>query len=230
MTRTRISSSFRACCMAQTMWAHSSDRLVGDSYQMLPGYFINNTFAGLLVGLLQQSRKRCSSQSTPYQCMQRVHVYLSYCDGEDLTILPVQQRNSSYFSDLRLILVRWGPDIYRWSGFYAGSEGSTELFEPKSTYCAEQSLMTGPFGLTFTWWGCCGLCFWHKPTELAHSFLFRSCACFCLYGPFNCISFHRFSRQLCAFSLCSSGLISALLVLSTVYLFAKVSFSPDVTL
>ena len=25
-------------------------------------------------------------------------------------------------------------------------------------------------GLTFTWWGCYGLCLWHKPTELAHPF------------------------------------------------------------
>ena len=24
-----------------------------------------------------------------------------------------------------------------------------------------------PRGLTFTWWGCCGLCYWHKPAELA---------------------------------------------------------------
>ena len=39
-----------------------------------------------------------------------------------------------------------------------------------------------------------------KPTELAHFFLFCSCVCFCLYGPFNCISFHKFSRQLSAFS------------------------------
>ena len=52
--------------------------------------------------------------------------------------------------------------------------------------------------------------------------------CFCLYGPFNCISFHKFSKQLSAFSPCSSGLISAVLVLSTTYLFMKVSFSPDV--
>ena len=50
-----------------------------------------------------------------------------------------------------------------------------------------------------------------KPTELAFSFLFCSSACFCLYSPFICISFHKFSRQLSAFSLCSSGLISALL-------------------
>ena len=33
-----------------------------------------------------------------------------------------------------------------------------------------------------------------------------------------------------AFSLCSSGLIFALLVLSTVYLFVKVSLSPDIIL
>ena len=30
--------------------------------------------------------------------------------------------------------------------------------------------VVSPFGLTFTWWGCYGLCPRHKPTELAHSF------------------------------------------------------------
>ena len=45
------------------------------------------------------------------------------------------------------------------------------------------------------------LCLWHKPTELAHSFLLYSCVYFCLYGLFNYISFHKFSRQLSAFSL-----------------------------
>ena len=54
--------------------------------------------------------------------------------------------------------------------------------------------------------------------------------CFCLYRPFNCISFHEFSRQLSAFSLCFSDLISALLVLSTICLFSKVSLSPDMIL
>ena len=48
-----------------------------------------------------------------------------------------------------------------------------------------------PRGLTFTWWGCCRLCFKHKPAELAHSFSFCSCVYFCLYGPFNCILFHN---------------------------------------
>ena len=46
--------------------------------------------------------------------------------------------------------------------------------------------------------------FLHKPAKLAHSFLFWSCIYFCLYGPFNCISFNKFSQQLPTFSLCSS--------------------------
>ena len=54
--------------------------------------------------------------------------------------------------------------------------------------------------------------------SLPTPFLFCSCVCFCLYGPFNRISFPKFSRQLSAFSLCCSGLISALLVLLTIYL------------
>ena len=68
---------------------------------------------------------------------------------------------------------------------------------------------------------------WHKPTKLACS-LFCSCVCFWLYGPFSCSSFCTFSQQLIIFSLCSSGLMSAFLVLSTRYLFMKVSFSPDI--
>ena len=35
-------------------------------------------------------------------------------------------------------------------------------------------------------------------------FSFYSCVYFCLYDPFSCILFHKFSRQLSAFSLCSS--------------------------
>ena len=84
--------------------------------------------------------------------------------------------------------------------------------------------------LHFEGWGCCCLCLWHKPSELAHSLSFWSCVCFCLYGPFNCISLHKFSWQLFAFSLCSSRLIFAFLVLSTLYLFTKVSLSPDMIL
>ena len=59
-------------------------------------------------------------------------------------------------------------------------------------------------------------------------FFFCSCAYFCFYGPFNCISFHKFFRQLSVFSLCPSGLTSASLILSTTDLLMKVSFSPDI--
>ena len=45
---------------------------------------------------------------------------------------------------------------------------------------------------------------------------------FLSYGPFTCISFHKFSRHLSVFSLCSPSLISASLVLSTIYIFLKV--------
>ena len=47
---------------------------------------------------------------------------------------------------------------------------------------------------------------------------------------FKCISFHKFSRQFSALSLYSSGLISAVWVLSTTHLVVKVSFSTDVIL
>ena len=89
-----------------------------------------------------------------------------------------------------------------------------------------------PRGLTFTWWGCCGLCQRHKPKP-------KSClptpfvlCLFLSYGLFNCISFNTFSRQLSPFSLslCSFGLNSALLVLSTIYLYLEVFLSPDIIL
>ena len=71
---------------------------------------------------------------------------------------------------------------------------------------------------------------WHKPAKFAHFFLFSCCVYFCPYDHFNCTSFHKFSQQLSTFSICSSGLTYALLVLSTIYLFMKVSFSPDIIL
>ena len=53
---------------------------------------------------------------------------------------------------------------------------------------------------------------------------------FCLCDPYSCASSHGLSWQLSTFSLSSSGLISASLVLSTIYLFMKVSLIPDITL
>ena len=54
----------------------------------------------------------------------------------------------------------------------------------------------------------------YKPIELAHSLYSLLPVSFCLYSPLNYISFQQFS----VFSLCSSGLISAILVHSAVYL------------
>ena len=114
------------------------------------------------------------------------------------------------------VLIGWS-----WSGDW----------QPRSLYSTSSSLLVvSPRGLTFTWWGCCGLCFWHESTKLAHSFLFCSCVYFYLSSPFNCISFHKFSWQLSTFSVCSSSLISALLVLSTIYLCMKVSSGPGIIL
>ena len=70
--------------------------------------------------------------------------------------------------------------------------------------------------------------FWHKPIERAHSFFYfyiLLLAFVFVYGPFNCILFHKFSWQLSTFSLCSSGLISALLLFSILYFFFEVSLN-----
>ena len=48
---------------------------------------------------------------------------------------------------------------------------------------------------------------------------------FLSYGPFTCVSFHKFSRQLSVFALCSPSLISAFLVLSAIYIFLNVSLN-----
>ena len=83
----------------------------------------------------------------------------------------------------------------------------TYLSRVSSRICRELALIIVPMGSP----SCGGdvtVYVWHKPTELAHSFLFCSCVYFCLYGHFNFISFHEFSRQLSVFSLCPCGLSS----------------------
>ena len=115
----------------------------------------------------------------------------------------------------------------KWSVCHEGVQCTVKVFSMmwNCSECHEN----GPRGLTFTWWGCCGSC--QRQTNRACPFLLIcSCVYLCLYGPFNCISFHKCSRKLSAFSLCSSGLLSALLVLSTAYLFMKVSLSPHIIL
>ena len=85
-----------------------------------------------------------------------------------------------------------------------------------------------PRGVTHTWWGRYGLCLRHTPTKLARSFY-----CPCVVSAFMALStvFHSLnSPDNSSFSDCSSGLISAVLVLSTTCLFMKVSLSPDIIL
>ena len=141
------------------------------------------------------------------------------CSSCRLSGLPASAKHF-ISSPLLLLFLPW------WSTRLIGCENRHHL--PTYFLFCLLLLFLLPHGFTFTWLGCCGLCLWHEPTELAHSFSFCSCVCFCLCGPFNCISFPKFSRQLSVLSLCSSGLISALLVLSAIYLFLKVSFSPDI--
>ena len=85
-------------------------------------------------------------------------------------------------------------------------------------------------GLTFAWWVCCGLCPSDKPTELAHSFysVLVSISVFMalstVFHSINSPDNSPFSRSVL------SVLTLALLVLSTICLSMKVSFSPDIIL
>ena len=54
-----------------------------------------------------------------------------------------------------------------WCG-QAASEASIETQYKR--YQVVTNGLSGPFGLTFSWWGCYSLCLRNKPTELAHSF------------------------------------------------------------
>ena len=54
--------------------------------------------------------------------------------------------------------------------------GISNLNVHKNRYARGDVLPDNAFvpWFSFTWWGCCGLCFWHEPTELSHSFLSMS--------------------------------------------------------
>ena len=104
--------------------------------------------------------------------------------------------------------------------------------------CLVKSLcVAGPRGLTFTWWGCYGICLRHKPTELAHSF--DSVPVF--VSDFMALStvFHSLNSP--NNSLLSASVLPVLFLpywsfqlyissWSTIYLFMKVSLAPDVIL
>ena len=71
-----------------------------------------------------------------------------------------------------------------------------------------------PLRLTFTWWGCCGLCQGHKPVEFAHPF-FSVLVSISVFMALSTVFHFINSPDTLCFSLCSSDLISALLVFST---------------
>ena len=108
------------------------------------------------------------------------------------------------------------PVLQRWSLQLAASVCSV--------WASAWLCLGGPHGLTFTCWWWYGSYSTPKPTEYAHS-LFCSCVYLFLW-PFNCISFHKFSRQLCFLTLFFWS-NSAILVFSTIYLLMKVSLSHD---
>ena len=91
-------------------------------------------------------------------------------------------------------------------GHRTNTNGDTTTIHVKSSDCTVPSLSVSVSlclclclsrlrRLNLTWWGCCGLCFKHKPVELFYSFLFCPCVYFCIYGPFTCMSFHKFLRH-----------------------------------
>ena len=79
-------------------------------------------------------------------------------------------------------------------------------------------------------WGCCSLCFRHKPTKFAYCFLFIFLSVLVFVFIYMALStvFHSINSP--DNSLLSHSVLPALLVLSTIHLFMKVPFSPDIIL
>ena len=126
---------------------------------------------------------------------------------DQLNALPrCKLRRSMHF----VMMNRWCYCVFSWS-FSAIPKLDEWAILSETFACTHRH----PLGLAFTRWGCYGLRWRHKSTGLAHTFFILFLCLFLSYGPFNCISFHKPSRQLSIFSLCSSGLLSASLVLST---------------
>ena len=75
------------------------------------------------------------------------------------------------------------------------------------------------------WWGCYVLCLWHKLTALAHFFKKNYVLVYASILMALATVFHSIN-SLSVFSLCSSDLISVLLVLSSISLYESL-LSPD---
>ena len=148
------------------------------------------------------------------------------------------RRKKRQFSKLAVFLSKASPDE-RWSTFVAMWANESGEFLPlihllwlKFMYLFWICNATMPLCFCCLFWHCVSTGSPSRGEDVAEPslptafyYVFVSVSVF-----INCASFHTFFRQLSAFSLCSSGLISALVVLSTIYLFMKVSFSPDIIL
>ena len=67
--------------------------------------------------------------------------------------------------------------------------------------CLLHRAVCRPRGLSFTWWDVVVYVSDINQLSMPTPFPpFCSCVCFCLYGPFNRSSVHKFSRQFSAFS------------------------------
>ena len=139
-----------------------------------------------------------------------IHIYVHIQVLDLLIVLSISPKFSYAESHLMIIFV-----YLSWRQFHMCSCFIICLVK-QQVQLIYQLLNRSLRRLNFLWWGCWGLCPRHKPAGLAHYILFCACVCFCHHGPFNCISFHKFSWQLSTFSLCSSGLV---LPLNYIYLF-----------
>ena len=129
-------------------------------------------------------------------------------------LAPLRESKQLYS---KTVIWKWSnsqPNAWWWEQYTISPSHASTTQENSATSTTVINNFTPSHGGDVT------VCAWHK-TNLAHSFLFCSCVYFCVYGPCNCISFHKFFWQLFIFSLCSSGLVFALLVLSTTWACAK---------
>ena len=112
---------------------------------------------------------------------------------------------------------RWG-SVFLPSVLYLPASKSAQVRPVPFGNSLEDMSLAGPRGLTFLRWGCYGLSLTKTNQACLLVFIKQNSVLVSIsvFMAFNCILFHKFSRQLCVFSLCSSGLISAFLVLSTI--------------
>ena len=94
---------------------------------------------------------------------------------------------------------RWEDNIREWTGLEFGRSHRAVESREKWRKSGCKIICGAPTALAVKGF----LMMMSLPALFFIFFSFCSCVCFWLYGPFNCISFHEFSRLLSALSLCS---------------------------